>query len=371
MPGNSAMGIIFPNMHDQTLPELTALRTMASVPFAARYRLIDFALSAMVGAGVTNIGVIVKQNYQSLLNHLGNGRESDLSRKRGGLTVFPPYSDAGATVYHGRIGALKQVADFIANSPEEYVILMDGDVVCLPNFNEILDRHIANGADITMVYEKTDMPPAANAVTFEIDESDNITAVRMGSTRQGQGNVSMNICILRRTHLLELIGDAVSLGHNVFERDIIAANIGKLKVQGYLCTGYRSRICSLASYYKANMALLNPANMAALFKKELPVYTKVHDEAPVRYKVGGSANNSALADGCVIEGTVRGSVLFRGVKVGKGALVENCVLMQGTVVEPGVNINCCITDKNVVITANKNFCGDAAYPMYIAKGVVV
>lgn len=371
MAGKDAMAIIFPNMHDKALGQLTAERTSASLPFAGRYRLIDFGLSAMVAAGVYNVGIVVKQNYQSLFRHLGNGRDWDLSRKRGGLTTFSPYGDAGATVYRGRVGAIAQIREFIENSTEEYVILMDGDVVCLPDFKKIIDAHAETGADITVVYQKMQAQAGTGAMVLELESDGAIKDMRDCDATEELQDISMNIIIVGRKLLLDLVHEATRTGKDRFERDIIAANVGKLRMRGYQCTGYRSHIYSLESYFDANLALLDPANRNALFKKDFPVLTKVYDEAPARYKMGSVTHSSILADGCMIEGTVKNSVLFRGVTVGKGAVVENCVLMSGTVVAPGAHLNYCLSDKNVQISTGKTLAGTKESPLYIPKGTAL
>lgn len=373
MSSKTAMGIIFPNMHDKNLIELTDKRTMASVPFGGRYRLIDFGLSSMVNAGISNIGVIVKQNYQSLMDHLGNGREWDLSRKRGGLTIFPPYGDAGGRVYHGRIEALEQILDYIGHQREKYVVMMDCDVVCNVDFSAVLDAHVSSGADVTIVYDRSVMTEGItkNNVTLRLDENGRVTAMRSNDRTLGMGNISMDIFVIEREKLISIVQEAVSSGHNMFERDVLSANLDTLKVMGYEYTGYRSRIYDMASYYRANMEMLARENLQSLFGGGRTIYTKIRDEAPVRYALDCRVRDTIAADGCVIEGEVEGCVLFRNVRIGKGAKLKNCIVMQGTVIEPGVEMRYCVTDKDVTVTENKMLVGYETYPVYIAKGARV
>lgn len=373
MTNHTAMGIIFPNMHDQNLMELTDKRTMASVPFGGRYRLIDFGLSAMANAGISNIGVIVKQNYQSLMDHLGNGREWDLSRKRGGLVIFPPYGDAGGRVYHGRIEALAQIMDYIGHQREKYVIMMDCDAVCNVDFSALLSAHAESGADVTIVYDKGPLLAGItkNNMTLTLDEAGRVRAMRSNDCACGDGQISLDIFVMEREKLMEQVRQAISCGKTMFERDVLSANLDTLRVMGYEYTGYRARIYDMASYYRANMEMLNRENLKRLFSQGGTIYTKVRDEAPVRYVLGSGVHSSIVADGCIIEGRVENCVLFRDVHVGKGALLKNCILMQGTVIEPGVEMRYCVTDKDVTVTYGKVMVGYETYPVYIAKGAKV
>ena len=150
----NVLGLIFANMHEQTLPELTKARAMASVPFGGKYRLIDFPLSGMVNSGITQVGIITKQNYYSLMNHLGMGSEWDLARKTGGLHILPPYGRENAGMYRGRLEALAGALEFIRESNAEYVVMTDSNVIANMDMKPIVDFHEKNEADITCVYGK-------------------------------------------------------------------------------------------------------------------------------------------------------------------------------------------------------------------------
>ena len=180
----------------------------------------------------------------------------------------------------------------------------------------------------------------------------------------------MNIYVIERESLIHLIHDAAVRGLVYFERDILARNLKLLNVQAYEFKGYAARVSDMKSYFDENMRLLQDGSMDALFGPA-PIYTKIRDDNPTRYVAGSSVKNSLLADGCVIEGTVENCVLFRGVKVKKGAVVKNCVLMQDTVVEPGAELDCVVTDKNVRITADKKLSGTKSFPVYVQKNHIV
>lgn len=369
----NTLGIIFPNTYDELIPDIALRRTMASVPFAGRYRMIDFSLSAMVNAGIQNVTVLAKTNYYSLMNHLGNGREWDLSRKRGGLHIVPPFAQVNQKMYHGRVEALSSILNFLESQKEKYVILSDCNIASDLNFADLIHKHVESGADVTMVYEQSEIPEALKTenYTFAVDENGRINELLINDYRQGVQSLSMNVTVIGREELISFIKDARA--HNLihFERDIIAPSLKILNVRGYEYTGYRSRIYDMRSYFNENMRLLKHENMEALFPEVRPVYTKVHDEAPVRYAMDCKVDNCMLADGCVIEGEVENCVLFRGVKISKGAKVKNSILMQGTVVEAGADVEYVITDKNVTITQDKHLIGNESFPVYVQKNTKV
>ena len=367
-----ALGIIFPNAHDSLVQELVAERTMASVPFGGRYRLIDFVLSSMVNSGISNVSIVVKQNYHSLMDHLGSGREWDLTRKRGGLNLVPPYAEANVKLYRGRVEALASLVEFLEDQKEEFVIMSDSDVAFNFDFNELIAAHVASQADVTVMYQRSVIPQGLKEDNYTLKLQDGrVTELLTNDYRPGVQNLSMNVYIIQRESLIAMIKDASIRGLLYFEKDILARNLELLNVQGFEYTGYTARIADRKSYFEENMRLLDPKNLDALFPEDKPVYTKVHDNAPTRYAMDCQVKNSMVADGCIIEGDVENCVLFRGVKVKKGAKVKNCVLMQNTVVEAGAEVEYAVTDKNVKITADKKLSGTDTFPVYVAKGHTV
>ena len=367
-----ALGVIFPNAHDSLVPELVAERTMASVPFGGRYRLIDFVLSSMVNSGISNVSIVVKQNYHSLMDHLGSGREWDLTRKRGGLNLVPPYAEANVKLYRGRVEALASLVEFLEDQKEEFVIMSDSDVAFNFDFNELIAAHVASQADVTVMYQRSVIPQGLKEDNYTLKLQDGrVTELLTNDYRPGVQNLSMNVYIIQRESLIAMIKDASIRGLLYFEKDILARNLELLNVQGFEYTGYTARIADRKSYFEENMRLLDPKNLDALFPEDKPVYTKVHDNAPTRYAMDCQVKNSMVADGCIIEGEVENCVLFRGVKVKKGAKVKNCVLMQNTVVEAGAEVEYAVTDKNVKITADKKLSGTDTFPVYVAKGHTV
>lgn len=369
----NVLGLVFANMHDTTLGDMTKNRTMGSVMFGGRYRLIDFPLSNMVNSGISEVGVITKSNYQSLLDHLGSAREWDLARKKGGLYILPPFGNVESTLYRGRIEALYGAMSFIKHSRAKYVILSDCDVVTNIDYKPIVAAHIESGADITAVahtgvYSSEDIK---TSTVFNVDADKNVTSVLINPDISGTCTTSLNVFVMSMDFLIETVNDAMARGNVSFERNILQEKCRELKIKIYEYDNYFSKLNSPESYFKSNMALLEPENARKLFVPKRSIYTKVSDNAPVKYDLDSKVSNSLIADGCIIEGEVENSVLFRGVKVGKGANVKNCILMQGTVVGDNAELNYLITDKNVSICENHILTSSPQYPMYVGKGASV
>lgn len=369
----NVLGLVFANMHDTTLGDMTKNRTMGSVMFGGRYRLIDFPLSNMVNSGISEVGVITKSNYQSLLDHLGSAREWDLARKKGGLYILPPFGNVESTLYRGRIEALYGAMSFIKHSRAKYVILSDCDVVTNIDYKPIVAAHIESGADITAVahtgvYSSDEIK---TSTVFNVDADKNVTSVLINPDISGTCTTSLNVFVMSMDFLIETVNDAMARGNVSFERNILQEKCRELKIKIYEYDNYFSKLNSPESYFKSNMALLEPENARKLFVPKRSIYTKVSDNAPVKYDLDSKVSNSLIADGCIIEGEVENSVLFRGVKVGKGAKVKNCILMQGTVVGDNAELNYLITDKNVSICENRILTSSPQYPMYVGKGASV
>lgn len=369
----NVLGLVFANMHDTTLGDMTKNRTMGSVMFGGRYRLIDFPLSNMVNSGISEVGVITKSNYQSLLDHLGSAREWDLAGKKGGLYILPPFGNVESTLYRGRIEALYGAMSFIKHSRAKYVILSDCDVVTNIDYKPIVAAHIESGADITAVahtgvYSSDDIK---TSTVFNVDADKNVTSVLINPDISGTCTTSLNVFVMSMDFLIETVNDAMARGNVSFERNILQEKCRELKIKIYEYDNYFSKLNSPESYFKSNMALLEPENARKLFVPKRSIYTKVSDNAPVKYDLDSKVSNSLVADGCIIEGEVENSVLFRGVKVGKGAKVKNCILMQGTVVGDNAELNYLITDKNVSICENHILTSSPQYPMYVGKGASV
>lgn len=373
----TAVGLIFSNIHDNNIPELTKMRTLGSVPFGGRYRLVDFALSSMVNSGITKIGIVTHNNYQSLMDHLGNGKDWDLARRSGGIKILPPYisafeNAASNKYYSSRLEALLGTVNFFNRCNEDYVVMSDCDVICNVDLNDVIEQHIRTEADITFVTKMTTHSSHETVSVVECDKDGIITDIVDRKNVSKKSRVYINIMVLKRTYLLNVLEIAISRGYTSFMQDIVRKNIKKEKYMIYDYQGCYAHIGSMESYFDCSMQLLESETREQLFGiRNRPVLTKIRNSAPTRYCDGAKVSNSVVAEGCVIEGTVENSIIFRGVHVGKGAVVKNCILFQDTYVCQNAELNCVITDKNVMIKDKRKLSGHQTMPFYIGKNMSV
>ncbi len=376
----TAAGLIFSNIHDASIPELTRLRTIASVPFGGKYRMIDFALSNMVNSGITKVGIITHYNYQSLLDHIGTGKDWDLARRSGGIKILPPFitaydSSAASSVYSTRLEALLGVMNFIGRCNEDYIVTSDCDVICNIDIEDVIKCHEANNADITIVSKKinpTEYPLTNHTEVLTSDDQGNLLDVVDYTPRTDEIEISLNVMVFKRTYLQNILLDAAAHGYRAFYRDIVSRNIGQDKIMVYRYDGYYSMVGSLASFFESNMKLLEREAREGLFGiKNRPILTKVRNSPPTKYSSDAKVSDSLIADGCVIEGHVENSILFRGVKVGKGTIVRNSILMQDTYVGNDAALNCVVADKNVIIKDGRVLSGHETMPFFIGKGGLI
>ncbi len=373
-------GLIFSNIHDQSIPEMTRMRTMASIPFGCRYRLIDFALSNMVNSDITNVGVITHYNYQSLMDHIGTGKDWDLARRSGGIKILPPYVAAyentvAGKLYNSRLEAMMGAENFIHRCQADYLVLSDCDVILNIDLRRVIEEHIRSDAFLTVVTKQLDagrhsFDKAVDVV--KIGEDNRITEMFRTRPESGTADISTNVMVIRRTDLQSVIAESLSHGYSSFSRDIIAANIEKKRFCAYRYEGWYAHIGTLESYFSSSMELLTPEARTDLFgSPDRQIYTKIRNSAPTKYTEDAVVKNSLIADGCVIEGTVENSILFRGVRIGRGSTVRNSILLQDTFVGADVRLSCVITDKNVIIKDGRTLSGHETMPFFIGKGLMV
>lgn len=370
MSAKNVLGIIFSNAYDEAVPELTALRTMGSIPFAARYRLIDFPLSNMVNAGIPQVGVITKSNYRSLMDHIGTGKPWDLSRKREGMTLLPPFNTPATGITSGKVDSLYGSISYISKSAKEHVLLTDCNVICSMDYEKLIKAHTAKDADITIAYANGNPPAIENGTELILDADGRVVDTGIIDCYSGSANYSLKVMIIRRTLLERLLHEAHSAKIDDFET-IISKNVKHLRIYGYEQTGFVRVLGSLQNYFDISLELLKLENRKALFTPDRPVYTKVSDQVPSIYGIGADVKNSLIADGCKIYGEVENSILFRGVTVEKGAKIKNSIVMQNTFIGENSTLNCVIIDKSAVVKPNKMLCGAENYPVYIGKGIVI
>lgn len=368
MNGKKVLGIVFANIHEEALDSLTAMRTMGSVPFCSRFRLIDFPLSNMVKSGITKIGVVTNANFQSLMDHVGTGKPWDLSRKTDGLYLLPPFSIGTATMWGNRIDALFGNMNFLQQSNQTYVLMSDCNHVLSVDYSKLFDAHEQSGADITILGVKGKMPKNIGSVLCfdKVDENGRITEMSLDKKTDDDVFYSCNIMIMKKYLLEALVTAAHSKNEISYQRNIIMANVDKLKIHAFDATdSFVGTVDSIQSYYDISMSLLEKDNRTKLFAS--PISTKERDDMPTIYGPESSLNNSLVADGCIINGTVENCIVFKGVKVGINTVVKNSILMQDTVIGENSKISCIIADKNVSIKDGVELSGADTFPICLTK----
>lgn len=371
----NAMGIVLSGGKNNRLKELSTIRSVAAIPVGGKYRAIDFTLSNMVNSGVKNIGVLTQYSFRSLMDHLGSGKEWDLDRRNDGLFVFPPYlSGDDSGWYRGTADAMYNNITYLKRSNEEYVIITHGNCVFKMNFDDMLDYHKAKDADITIAYRvMDDFSPEELCLLglMSIDEEGKVQDMQEKPQHPWTNTGSMGIYIIKRELLIYLLEESAARGNYDFVKDILIRNIGMLKIFAYKFDGYWRNLSTIQLYYRCNMEMLNPVIRSQLFLENGKIYTKVKDETPAKYNEEADVKNSIVGDGCIIEGIVENSVLFRGVTVKRGAVVKDSIVMQGASIEENASVQNAILDKNVVITWGKQLKGELNWPMIVGKDVRV
>ena len=368
---NGLHGIIFSYEQEPGLRELAERRMPASIPFGGRYRVVDFMLSNLHAAGITDVGVVLHGNYQSLLDHIGNGKTWDMARKYGGLRILPPFADTRAYrsgEFRGKMEALAGVRSYLQGIRQDYVVLSDSDLIINLPLADVFAAHLESGADITAVC--TAVPGDGQDTYFRLDARGRITDTAYG-LHTPEGYRCLNIFVLRTELLIQLVTECLSHNRYSLRRDILQGMSSRLHLQSYVYDGYAAHISTLQNYYDRSMELLDTGVRGRLFCPERPVYGKENDSPSSYIDPEGGCVNSLVADGCDIQGSVKNCVLFRNVRIEKGASVENCILFKDTVVKRGAILRGVITDKYVTVSENVTLMGHERYPIVIAKGATV
>ena len=367
------MGIIFSNIYDNNMGELTKERTSASIPFGSRYRQIDFILSNMANSSIRNIGIITKYNYQSLMDHLGSCEEWDLSLGDG-VRFLPPYATGHTGAYRGKLEALQTALPVLQRSDADYVVLADTTVLCAIDFSLVLDEHVASGCDVTVVAKAGRADgKKKHQLALKLDDDGKVCDMAVDYIAPEDYLVGMSMFIMSRKKLIEVIREMTPHGKYHFERDFLLPQYheGKLKVNVYSFHNVALFNESVEEYYENNMRLLSEDVRHSLFRSEVPIYTKVRDAIPTLFGQNGQAPNCLLADGSHIFGFAENSVIFREVDIDDGAEVRDSIVMQGSRIGAGAKIRYAILDKNVIIKPGTNLLGSPNHPLVISKGAVI
>lgn len=367
------MGLI--NLDKKGNPNINILnyaRPLASTPIAGRYRIIDFVLSNMVNSGITNVGIYAKEKYRSLTDHLGSGKDWDLSRKKGGLYIFSPENTKYNNNYGFRSGDIYSILaniDYIERSTEEYILIAPGYMLCSMDYKDAIKYHQESKNDITVLYKHVDNADEdfLSCMTLNIDNNNRVLNIGTNIGAFPSANISMETYIMKRTDFIKCIYKIASLGTHAYFEDYIKKELPNIQVGAYEFKDYLKCINSIRSYAQCSKEMLKKEVSTELFNSERKIFTKDKSQAPTIYMKNADVRNSFVATGCKIDGTVENCTLFRKVEIGKGAKIKNCVIMQNCKIDPGVVLENVIFDKNVRISKDKELKGDKDYPMVIEK----
>ncbi|RXZ78799.1 glucose-1-phosphate adenylyltransferase subunit GlgD [Paenibacillaceae bacterium] len=365
------MGVINLIHEPDELEALTAGRCVATVPFGGRYRLIDFTLSSMVNSGISKVAVFAHTKYRSLMDHLGSGRHWDLHHRQSGLFVLPPVADDMSDLRKGDLYHFFQHRDYFKRSQAEYVVVTRSHMLCNIDFTQVLAEHLEKNADITVVCKQQNDHLSGKARKVKLGEAGRVVDMQDHYGRLQSDIVSMEMYVMKKELLLDLVESSLAQGKDHLVRDAIMSKIDELNIHAYLYEGYLGIINTITSYYRNSMELLKPDVWKGLFFEPGPIYTKVKDEPPATYLEGAKTSNSLVANGCIIEGTVINSILFRGVHIRKGAVVRNSIIMQNGIIGEGSAIDHVIFDKEVQIETGRDIRGAADAPFIAIKRKVI
>lgn len=360
------MGILNLNENETNIISLTKNRPLASIPIAARYRIIDFALSNMVNSGLKNIGIFTQSKSRSLVDHLGSGKPWDLDRRLNGLFVFN-FGIANTSLNDAEM--LWNNMEYIYRSKEKNVIISPSYMLGNIDYIKAVEYHEAKQQDITVIYKniKTGTKNFLDCDVLNIDENNNVLSVGKNIGAYDSLDISMEMFIMKKDLLISLINKCIQTGAYCTIKDAIYKSVKDLNVTAYEFKGYLQCINSISSYYKANMGMLNLKTTKELFFSNGPIYTKIKDEPPTKYSDKSKVKNSIIADGCVIEGIVENSVISRGVVVHTGAEIKNCIILQNCEIKENSKLFNVIMDKNVIVDKGRQLNGDEEFPLVIEK----
>ena len=367
-----AIGIILAAGNNKLMRELSYKRAVAAMPVAGSYRSIDFALSNMSNSKIQKVAVITQYNARSLNEHLSSSKWWDFGRKQGGLFVFTPTITADSSYwYRGTAESLYQNLHFLKSSHEPYVVIASGDGVYKLDFNKVLEYHIEKKADITIVVKNMQDRSEINRFGVITMNNDNrITDIDEKPLETNLSMVSTGIYVIRRRLLIELIEKAAEEDRHDFVRDILVRYKNIKRIYGYELKSYWRNISSVDSYYKTNMEFLNKDTRDYFFKQYPDIYSKVDDLPPAKYNYGANVRNSLVSSGCIVNGTIENSVLFKKIYVGNNSVIKNSIILSNAYIGDNAYIENCIVESGSTIKANSRYVGDTGTKIVIEDSPV-
>ena len=364
------LGVILTS--EDRIPPITDIRANSALPIAGSYRIIDFVLSNMANAGMTNIGIVTEANYSSLMDHVKSGKAWDLDRKHGGINILPPSLEQTALgTIKGNIDMLAGIRDYLQRSPQTYVILSLGNFIYNIDFEDVVDKHVENQSDVTIVYKDVKGMEDSELSRFtllDFDGEGKVCDIEVQPYYPKTTNASMELYVMDKALLESIIDECSARGDRDFVKDALVKKMIGIRIFGYKYEGYMDKIDSMKAYYRNNMTFLNGDIRKELFNRDNPIYTKVKDQSPTKYGSHAVIEKSFISDGCKIDGTVINCVLSRGVVIKTGAVVKTSIIMQDSVIEEDVDLDHVVFDKEVYITKGRKLIGQESHPLAIAKG---
>ena len=355
-----AIGIILAGGNNHRMKELSSKRAIAAMPVAGSYRSIDFSLSNMSNSHVQKVAVLTQYNSRSLNEHLSSSKWWDFGRKQGGLYIFTPTVTAENSYwYRGTADAIWQNIDWLKQSHEPYVVIASGDGVYKMDYNKVLEYHIDKKADITVVCKE--MPQDTDMSRFGVikaDETGRVMDFEEKPMATDAHLVSCGIYIIRRRQLIELIEKCAEEDRYDFVRDILVRYKNVKRIYAYKMDTYWSNISSVESYFRTNMDFLKPEIRDYFFKQSPDVYSKVQDLPPAKYNAGSDVRNSLVSSGCIINGQVEDSILFKEVYVGNNCVIKNSIILNDVYIGDNTHIENCIVESRDTIRANTEYIGE-------------
>ena len=356
-----ALGVILAGGNNKKMKELSQKRAIAAMPIAGSYRSIDFALSNMSNSHIQKVAVITQYNARSLNEHLSSSKWWDFGRKQGGLYVFTPtVTPESSDWYRGTADCLYQNILFLKRSHEPYVVIASGDCVYKLDFNKVLEYHVQKNADITIVTKdlgERDDPSRFGVVS--VDESGLVTEFEEKPIVTSKTTVSTGIYVVRRRQLIEMIERAGSEGCFDLVKDIFVRYRGLKKIYAYPMNSYWSNITTVKSYFETNMDFLNRDIRDYFFAQYPTIASKIEDLPPAKYNAGSKVKNSLVSSGCIINGEVSDSILFKEVYVGNNTVIRNSIILNDVYIGDNTYIENCIVESHDTIRANSNYVGDS------------
>ena len=369
----NAMGIIFTN--DATMGELTDKRTMASLPFGGRYRQVDFALSNLSNAGIRHVGIISRHNFQSLMNHVGDGEEWGLELEEGGLEFLTPYAQSVTHTYRGKLESLSNAMDFLSyGADDELVVMIDSAILYNIDLTAVMNAHVASDRDVTVV-TKSGICNGEKLIdlALKVDENGEVTDMLVDYAAPADYVASMDIFVLNKQFLIRSVKEMIARDKFHMDRDLVLGGWQRnvVSVNTFPFEGVAMFNESIEEYFYNSLSLIDRDTRKDMFNGRHPIYTKVRFRVPTYYGEDCQINNALIADGCMLEGEVENSVLFRNVTVGKDAEIDHCIVFNDATIGEGAELKYAILDKDVVVTPGAKLVGTKKNPVIVKRGETV